>query len=134
MITKENYDKLPDYEKKLWHSHDFEVKSGMLFLPCPEGADPQEWGNAEKEAMKDIVGLYGKTWHFWQVDRGDELPIGYLTLTWSLTEYKQVDLDSALKGRNVRLMVDHHDKAQQREGIEKPEIIPLANYWWKEGR
>lgn len=83
MITKENYDKLPDYEKKLWHSHDFEVKSAMLFLPCPEGADPQEWENAEKEAMKDIVGLYGKTWHFWQVDRGDELPIGYLTLMWS---------------------------------------------------
>lgn len=24
------------------------------------------------------VGTYGKTWHFWQVDRGDALPYGAL--------------------------------------------------------
>ena len=134
MITKENYDKLPDDEKKLWHSHDFEVKSGMLFLPCPEGADPKEWEKAETQAMKEIVGLYGKTWHFWQIDRGDELPVGYPTLMGSLTEDRQVELDFALKGRNARFGVDHHNKAKQREGIENPDIHPLANYWWKEGR
>jgi hypothetical protein len=26
--------------------------------------------------MKGVVNLYGKTWHFWQVDKGDELPLG----------------------------------------------------------
>lgn len=134
MITKENYDKLPDDEKRLWHSHDFEVKSGMLFLPRPENADHQEWEKAETEAMKEIVGLYGKTWHFWQIDRGDELPVGYPTLMGSLTEENQVDLDSALRERNARFNVDHHQKAKQREGIKKPEIDPLANYWWKERR
>lgn len=134
MITKQNYDKLSNNEKKLWHSHDFEVKSGMLFLPRPESADPQEWEKAETAAMKEIVGLYGKTWHFWQIDRGDELPIGYPTLMGSLTEQKQVDLGPALSERNARFNVDHDKKAKQREGIEEPEIDPLANYWWKESR
>lgn len=134
MISKEHYKKLADEEKKLWHSHDFEVKSGMLFLPCPENVDPLEWEKAETEAMKEIVGLYGKTWHFWQIDRGDELPIGYPTLMGSLTEAEQTDLDSALRERNARFSVDHHKFAKQREHIKKPEIHPLANYWWKEGR
>lgn len=57
MIPKHLFPTLPDEEKKLWHSHDFEVKSGMLILPKPENADPDEWEKAEKEAMKEIVGL-----------------------------------------------------------------------------
>jgi hypothetical protein len=47
----------------------------MLFLPCPENADHQEWEKAKTEVMKEIVGLYGKMWHFWQIDHGDELLI-----------------------------------------------------------
>ena len=50
----------------------------MLILPKPSGAEPDEWEKAELEAMKEIVGLYGKTWHTWQVDRDDELPLGEL--------------------------------------------------------
>ena len=48
----------------------------MLILPKPAGAKPDDWEKAELEAMREIVGLYGKTWHTWQVDRGDELPMG----------------------------------------------------------
>jgi hypothetical protein len=48
----------------------------MLVLPKPAGWEAVEWENAEYEAMKGVVDLYGKTWHFWQVDRGDELPLG----------------------------------------------------------
>lgn len=131
MIPKHVYDSLPDEEKKLWHSHDFEVKSGMLVLRRPEGVDPKEWERAETEAMREIVGLYGKTWHFWQIDRGDPLPLGYPTLMGSLTEERQIDLRQALKERNARFGVDHVEKARQRSGIEKPEIHPLADSWWK---
>lgn len=133
MIPEHLYQTLPDDEKKLWHSHDFEVKSGMLFLPKPAGADPSEWEKAETEAMKEIVGLYGKTWHFWQVDRGDTLPLGYPVLMGSLTDSKQVDLDKALVQRNKAFGVDHKQKASQRAGIEVPKIDPNANNWWKEG-
>ncbi|KAI5308385.1 hypothetical protein KEM55_005863 [Ascosphaera atra] len=106
----------------------------MLFLPCPPGVPLTVWEKAEHEAMKEIVGLYGKTWHFWQVDRGDELPLGHPRLMGALTEHEQLDLDKALSDRNARFNVDHHRKAEQREDIEEPEIDPLANTWWKEGR
>ena len=78
MVPKHVYEGLDPEEQKLWHSHEFEVKSGMLVLPKPVGAAAGEWEQAEVEAMKEVVGLYGKTWHFWQVDRGDALPLGQL--------------------------------------------------------
>ncbi len=48
----------------------------MLVLPKPAAMSSEEWEKAEVEAMNEVVGLYGKTWHFWQVDKGDELPLG----------------------------------------------------------
>lgn len=134
MIPKHVFLTLPDEEKKLWHSHDFEVKSGMLILPKPETAEPDEWEKAEKEAMKEIVGLYGKTWHFWQVDRGDSLPLGYPILMGSITGSTQIDLDSVLADRNDRFNVDHQTKAKYRSDIPPHDIHPLADSWWgKEG-
>ena len=84
MVPRHVYDILDPEEQKLWHSHEFEVKSGMLVLPQPSGASTEEWEKAEVEAMKEVVGLYGKTWHFWQVDRGDPLPLGNLFLNAAL--------------------------------------------------
>lgn len=48
----------------------------MLVLPKPAAMSSEEWEKAEVEAVDEVVGLYGKTWHFWQVDKGDELPLG----------------------------------------------------------
>jgi hypothetical protein len=63
---------LPPEEQRYWHSHVYEVKSGMLTTPgVPE--------LAEQQAMKELVNTYGKTWHTWQVDRGDTLPLGGYT-------------------------------------------------------
>ena len=76
MVPKHVYEKLDPEEQKLWHSHEFEVKSGMLVLPKPPAIPQEAWDAAELSAMHEVVGLYGKTWHFWQVDRGDELPLG----------------------------------------------------------
>lgn len=48
----------------------------MLVLPKPSAYDHDEWEKAELEGMHGIVDLYGKTFHFWQLDRGDKLPMG----------------------------------------------------------
>ena len=48
----------------------------MLVLPKPSGISSEEWEKAEVNAMNEVIGLYGKTWHFWQIDRGDQLPLG----------------------------------------------------------
>ncbi|KAL6715496.1 hypothetical protein ACLMJK_006457 [Lecanora helva] len=127
------------------HSHEFEVKSGMLVLPKPSDVSAEEWEKAEVEAMNEVIGLYGKTWHFWQVDKNDELPLGtffvpshtknrvssvsnvvqgYPTLMGSITSGAQIDLGNALEHRNERFGVDHDAKARRREHIGSPGIHP----------
>ena len=83
MVPKRVYETFGADEQKLWHSHEFEVASGMLVLPKPESKGTAEWEQFELEAMKEVVGLYGKTWHFWQVDRGDQYPLGALPQSWT---------------------------------------------------
>jgi hypothetical protein len=63
----------------------------MLILPNPN-VPGAVWEIAETEELKEVVGLYGKTWHFWQVDRGDELPLGRPMLMGSFTKDEQVGL------------------------------------------
>ena len=71
-------------------SSDFpKVRSGIIILPnpsVPEGV----WEIAETEEMKEVIGLYGKTFHFWQTDRGDNLPLGRPELMMSFTKSEQV--------------------------------------------
>ncbi|TKA63073.1 hypothetical protein B0A49_08140 [Cryomyces minteri] len=131
MVPKHVYDNLPDEEKKLWHSHEFEVKSGMLILPKLAGYSDEEWEKAELEAMEEIVGLYGKTWHFWQVDAGHEIPMGLPKLMGSVTHPEQVDLDVAMKSRNDTFGVHHAQKAEARKSITVPTPHRDANSWWK---
>ncbi|RFU30547.1 hypothetical protein B7463_g5791, partial [Scytalidium lignicola] len=134
MIPKHVYETLDSEEQKLWHSHEYEVGSGMLVMPKPEEVTADEWEKMETLAMKEVSGLYGKTWHFWQIDRGDELPLGVPQLMGSLVRPGQIDLDKELKGRNEKYGVDHKDKAQRRAdaGVKGPGIHPNADSWWKE--
>jgi len=129
MITKRLYEKLPAEERKLWHSHEYEVKSGMLILPNPTIPD-KVWTVAETEEMKEVVGLYGKTFHFWQVDRGDELPLGMPVLMGSFTSDEQVPWEK-VKERDERFGVETEKKREARKGIEKVEIHGDADQVWK---
>ena len=60
MIPKETYLRLDPEEQKLWHSHEFEVTSGMLMLPKPQESTHEDWDKGETEGMREIMGLYGK--------------------------------------------------------------------------
>ncbi|KAG0649359.1 Oil body-associated 1B [Hyphodiscus hymeniophilus] len=130
MVPKQVYITLDPDEQKL-HSHEFEVKSGMLICPKSDGWEVEEWEKAELAAMKEVVGLYGKTWHFWQIDLGHELPLGYPALMNSFTHSDQVDLDEALNRRNKQHLVSHQRKAHARTRIELPAIHMHADPWWK---
>ncbi|KAF7957635.1 hypothetical protein EAE96_003209 [Botrytis aclada] len=129
MITRRLYEKLDEGERKLWHSHDYEVKSGMLILPNPTVPDAV-WTVAETEEMKEVIGLYGKTFHFWQTDRGDELPLGMPVLMGSFTADDQVPWDK-VKERDERFGVDTLKKREAREGIENVDIHEDADQVWK---
>ena len=60
----------------------------MFIMPYPNIPNVV-WEIAEVEEMNEVIGLYGKTFHFWRVDRGDVLPLGKLELT-SFTRNEQV--------------------------------------------
>jgi hypothetical protein len=63
----------------------------MLIMPN-DNVPAALWDVAEKKEMEEVHGLYGKTFHFWQVDRGDELPLGMPQLMMSFTKDEQVSL------------------------------------------
>ncbi|KAF2859975.1 DUF1264-domain-containing protein [Piedraia hortae CBS 480.64] len=135
MIKPHLFEKLDDEEKKLWHSHVFEVKSGMLFLPKPEGVSKEEWEKEELKEMEQVVTLYGKVYHLWQVDRGDELPLGPAMLMTSFTEPGQFkDWDGAVGGRDRRFGIDSAKKAELRKGIKEPEIVKGADWAWEKNK
>lgn len=84
IISEARFTQLPAEEKALWHSHRYEVMSGLLIAP-------ELSGPAEDALMKELVVTYGKTWHFWQVDRGDALPLGLPKLMMGFTADGQAD-------------------------------------------
>lgn len=123
MISVTLYKTLDEEERKLWHSHVFEVKSGMLIMPGPSALPTSIWEEAETKEMEDVVGLYGKTYHFWQVDRGDKLPLGQPQLMMSFTEKEQCPKFEELVGeRDKRFGVNYEQKKEKRVYIDEPKI------------
>jgi len=136
MIPKARYEKLDPEEQKLWHSHEFEVKSGMLVLPYPESHQRRKdaWDGLETKAMEEVVGLYGKLYHFWEVDKGHDLPLGQPKLMGSLTESKQLDVDKVMADRNTEQGIDQANKRALRDHIPLPGVHQHGDSWWKEAK
>jgi hypothetical protein len=132
MITPELHASLDAEERKLWHSHVFEVKSGQLIMPKPRPSvlPDAAWEAAETKEMEEVVGLYGKTYHLWQVDRGDQLPLGVPQLMMSFT-HETPGFRAAVEDRDRRFGVDRNKKAEKRRHIPEPEIHPDADHWDK---
>ncbi|GAA1128708.1 OBAP family protein [Citricoccus alkalitolerans] len=120
ITTEERFLSLPEDEKRLWHSHHYEVKSGVLAAPgVPE--------LAEHAYFTDLVTTYGKTFHTWQYDR-DDFPYGIPQLMMGLTEDGQAD-EELIRNRDRRLGISTAQKRASRAGIPTPEVAPGANAW-----
>lgn len=123
IISRDLFNKLPEEEKKYWHSHVYEVKSGLLIAPgIPK--------HAEKSLMKDYVNTYGKTIHLWQVDRGDELPYGPPQLMMAYTADGQID-QNIIDKRDQIYGVNTSEIRKEREDLEELPVIEGANPWTK---
>ena len=124
IISEALFNQLPAEEKKLWHSHRYEVMSGLLTAPgLSDGAD--------KELMKDLVGTYGKTWTTWQVDRGDKLPLGLPKLMMGFTADGQLD-PTKIEGRDRELKIDVAALKARRADLPARPIAAGADGWQKE--
>ena len=64
------------------------------------------WEAAENWEMEQVVQLYGKAYHLWQTDRGDNLPLGEPQLMTSYTADGQFDFEKEVGDRDRRFGVD----------------------------
>jgi hypothetical protein len=125
IISRRLYEQLPEDEKKYWHSHVYEVKSGMLVAPrLPEMAEHMD--------MAKLVDTYGKTWHMWQVDRGDPLPYGPANLMMSFTKDGQID-PRLLAEKDKITGVSTDSRKEARKDIPSPTVHPSADKGLKGG-
>jgi hypothetical protein len=122
IVSAKIFDSLPLEEKKLWHSHNYEVKSGVLTAPGMADA-------AEKDLMKVLIGTYGKTWHFWQVDRGDKLPLGIPQLMMAFTADGQAKAN--IIAERDKLYTASASKKAARADIPDSKVDPGADSWQK---
>ena len=121
IVSERVFKSLPDEEKRLWHSHNYEVKSGELIAPGVAET-------AEHAVMKDLVTTYGKTWHTWQIDRHPGFPTGIPQLMMGFTEDGQVK-QQMVEDRDKRFSTSTQTLKRDRDGIPWPNIDPGANAW-----
>ena len=121
VISAGLFETLSPVEQRLWHSHAYEVKSGLLAAPGLSGA-------AEQALMRNFATTYGKTWHTWQVDRDERLPLGIPQLMMGFTADGQVD-PGLVAARDQALGVSTPELKRRRTGYPDPLVAPAADAW-----
>ncbi|ORY30570.1 hypothetical protein BCR39DRAFT_528835 [Naematelia encephala] len=125
VIPEDTFERLPTEERKYWHSHKYEVDSGMLQLGTKSLVPNQVDALAERPAMLELHRTYGKTIHTWAFDTEPELPLGPPHLMMSYTSEAQVD-KALLRSRDEALGVSTEAKRESRrsylraEDLERP--------------
>ncbi|MCP3427187.1 OBAP family protein [Rothia sp. AR01] len=120
IISEERFRTLPEEEKRLWHSHHYEIASGILTAPgVPE--------IAEHAYFEDLVTTYGKTFHTWQYDV-DDFPYGAPQLMMGFTEDGQAR-EELVRERDREVGVSTRRNRERRRDIPTPEVAPGANSW-----
>jgi hypothetical protein len=121
IVSETLFKDMPADEKRLWHSHMHEVRSGQLIAPgIPEVA--------EHEFMEKIARTYGKTWHTWHTDRKHSLPLGTPMLMMGFTQDGQAD-PKMVAERDARFAVSSSDNRKRRADIQYPPVDPEADAW-----
>ena len=123
IVTAKMFAKLSTEEKKLWHSHHYEVSSGSLIAPgIPE--------IAEHELMEKLISTYGKTIHTWHTDQDRNLPVGSPMIMMGFTKEGQLN-QKLLTDRDKRFNVSSQKKKINRRDIPLPNVDHGANAWEK---
>ena len=121
ILSRNAFQTLPHEERKLWHSHSYEVKSGELIAPGIPKA-------AEHAFMEKLASTYGKTWHTWNTDQGRALPTGHPLLMMGFTADGQIHQDM-LADRDRRMNASTAEEKQNRGDIKAPPPVAGANSW-----
>jgi len=122
ILSERLFKTLPEQERKLWHSHRYEVKSGTLVapgIPLP----------VEHALMEKIVSTYGKTWHTWD-PASSALPVGIPVLMMGFTADGQLN-PSLLQERDRLLSINSEEHKKNRADIAVPKPVAGADVWEK---
>ncbi|MCE6992960.1 OBAP family protein [Dyadobacter sp. CY323] len=123
IITAPMFETLTQEEKRLWHSHGFEVSSGSLIAPgIPKPA--------EHELMEKLISTYGKTIHTWHTDQERTLPVGAPMIMMGFTKEGQLHPD-LLAARDKRFGISTQKNKENRRDIPVPKPDANANAWEK---
>ena len=118
-VTKDVFEKLPEEERHLWHSHPYEILSGLFVV-----MDVNE--EEEKQVLEWVMGTYGKvvdTWQFY-----NDLPIGPPQVGFALALDSQVDWDLADQmDKELKLPTTHKQRRAARAHMKKPEKVKGAD-------
>ncbi|XP_048230934.1 oil body-associated protein 2C isoform X2 [Ricinus communis] len=123
IVSDKIFETLPPEEQKLWHSHAYEVKSGLLVHPrVPE--------MVVKPELENLAKTYGKFWCTWQVDRG----VPALMMSPQAVNLGMVKPE-LVERRDYKYNILTDAIKQSRLEIAEPEWInPQADYWKQHGK
>jgi hypothetical protein len=100
-------------------------------MPKPVCVPETVWLTAETKAMEEGIHFYGKTFHFWEVDKRHKFPLGTslsqtkLRLPKLMTNFTREHQIKRLEGVDTQQAVDGIDLEKSRnwrKDIEEPEI------------
>ncbi|KFK31530.1 hypothetical protein AALP_AA6G124600 [Arabis alpina] len=129
IVSERLFESLSSEEQTLWHSHDYEIQTGLLITPrVPE--------LVAKPELQNIAKTYGKFWCTWQTDRGDKLPLGAPALMMSPQDVNMGKIKPGLlKKRDDEYGISTEALKSSRVGIMGPERKnPMADYWVHHGK
>ncbi|EIN07441.1 DUF1264-domain-containing protein [Punctularia strigosozonata HHB-11173 SS5] len=134
IVSEKIFRDLPAEEKKYWHSHKYEVESGLLQLQVKGGVPGVATDAAEQPAMLELQKTYGKTIHTWAVDTSPDLPLGPPNLMMSYTGDGQAPAD-LIQARDQKFGTDTQAKRELRKRYLPPyDPLPEADEWKNTGK
>ncbi|KAI0636898.1 DUF1264-domain-containing protein [Trametes polyzona] len=135
IVTEKIFKTLPPEEKKYWHSHKYEIESGLLQMGTKALVPASATDAAEQPAMLELQKSYGKTIHTWAIDTSPELPLGPPNLMMSYTGDGQGPPEDLIKRRDAESGQDTFAKRELRKVYLPPyEKVYGADEWEKTGR
>ncbi|KAH9618209.1 hypothetical protein KSS87_010875 [Heliosperma pusillum] len=127
IVSDATFESLPPEEQKLWHSHEYEIKSGLWINPGLPGL-------IENAELQTMAKTFGKFWCTWQVDRGDKLPLGAPALMVSPQSESTVS-EEVVKKRDDKYQISSQKLMSSRTDIKSSEIlISYADHWKQSGK
>lgn len=123
IISADLFRKLPEEEKRLWHSHVHEIKSGQLAV---SGLDR----DCELKLLEQFQTTYGKTWYTWNPASKGGPPLGAPKLMMSFTEDNQLR-PKLLAERDRLLGISTKENSAKRAGLPETPVEDGADVWEK---